>query len=55
MFMLPNKLPVPSCSEHEPVPVGSAISHFGASLSEPHTSVIAFAEVVVCLLCGHIP
>ena len=30
----------------------------GASLSEPHTSVTAFAEVVcmsACLLCGHIP
>ena len=28
----------------------------GASLSEPHTSVIAMAEVCVCLLAyGHIP
>ena len=28
---------------------------FGASLSEPHTSVTAFAEVVCMSACGHIP
>ena len=27
----------------------------GASLSEPHTSVTAFAEVVCMSACGHIP
>ena len=41
-------------------PVGARVREFiGASLSEPHTSVTAFAEVVcmyVCLsVCGHIP
>ena len=27
----------------------------GVSLSEPHTSVTAFAEVVCISVCGHIP
>ena len=27
----------------------------GASLSKPHTSVTAFAEVVCMSACGHIP
>ena len=33
---------------------GLSLPIIGASLSEPHTSVTAFAEVVCMSVCGHI-
>ena len=39
-------------ASHHPAPSHPSMCFIGASLSEPHTSVIAFAEVCVCLLAA---